>query len=45
MKNFKSLITGHLDIFVSQNEDEFEGKTEYWNEVFRPSSQNPSVHS
>jgi hypothetical protein len=33
MKNFKSPITGHLDIIVSQNEDEFEGSKEYWNEV------------
>jgi hypothetical protein len=33
MKTFKSAITGHLDIFVSQNEDELDGKKEYWNEV------------
>jgi hypothetical protein len=33
MKNFQSAITGHLDIFVSQKEDELDGKKEYWNEV------------
>jgi hypothetical protein len=26
-------IKGHLDIFVSDNEDEFEGETEKWQEV------------
>lgn len=26
-------ITGHLDIFVTGNEDEFEGETEKWQEV------------
>lgn len=33
MKNFKSAITGHLDILVTQNEDELNGSKEYWNEV------------
>jgi len=33
MKKIKSAITGHLDIIVVQNENEFEGKMEYWNEV------------
>ena len=26
-------ITGHLDIFVADNEDEFEGEIEKWQEV------------
>lgn len=33
MKRFKSPITGHLDIFVIQNEDEVDGEKESWNEV------------
>ena len=33
MKNFKSAITGHLDILVTQNEDELNGNKECWNEV------------
>ncbi|MFZ4799510.1 MAG: Imm32 family immunity protein, partial [Bacteroidia bacterium] len=27
-------IEGHLDIFISHNEDEFEGETTSWDEVF-----------
>jgi hypothetical protein len=33
MENFKPSITGHLDIMVSQNENELDGQNEYWNEV------------
>lgn len=33
MKNFKSVITGHLDIIAFQKEDEFEGEKQCWNEV------------
>ena len=33
MKDYKSPITGHLDITAISNEDEFEGKTECWSEV------------
>ncbi len=33
MKLFESAITGHLDIFATQNEDEFEGKKEHWSEI------------
>jgi len=33
MKNSKALISGNLDIFVSKNEDEFEGKSIKWEEV------------
>ena len=28
MENYKTEITGHLDIFVTDNKDEFEGETE-----------------
>ena len=30
MKKYKSEITGHLDIFVADNEDEFEGEITKW---------------
>jgi len=33
MNKYKSLITGHLDILTFQNENEFEGIKECWNEV------------
>lgn len=33
MGNYKSEISGHLDIFVAENEDEFEGEKIKWNEV------------
>lgn len=33
MRKYKSPITGHLDIIVTQNEDELEGIKEHWNEV------------
>lgn len=33
MKKYKSPITGHLDIIVTQNQDEFEGVKQHWNEV------------
>ena len=33
MENFKSVITGHLDILVHEKEEEFEGVIEEWNEV------------
>lgn len=33
MKNFESPISGHLDIFVAKNEEEWEGEMEYWDEV------------
>lgn len=33
MKKSEVLITGHLDIFVSPNEDEFEGKKVYRNDI------------
>ena len=33
MKKSEILITGHLDIFVNQNEDEFEGKKVCWNDI------------
>jgi len=33
MKAFKSAITGHLDVFVSVNEETLDGETMRWNEV------------
>jgi len=33
MSSHSPTINGHLDIIVSSNEDEFEGKKEFWNEV------------
>ena len=33
MKKFKSPITGHVDIIIDTQEDEWEGKIEKWNEV------------
>jgi len=33
MKKYNSPITGHLDIKVIKNEDEFEGDIQYWNDI------------
>ena len=33
MANYKSEISGHLDIFVTDNEDEFEGEKTKWKEI------------
>ena len=33
MTNFKSEISGHLDIIVHDNEDELDGETSQWKEV------------
>jgi hypothetical protein len=33
MKIFKSEITGHVDIFVANSEDEFEGEITKWQEI------------
>ncbi|WP_184544701.1 Imm32 family immunity protein [Mucilaginibacter sp. FT3.2] len=33
MKKYKSEMTGHLDVFVVDNEDEFEGEIQKWQEV------------
>jgi hypothetical protein len=33
MKKYKSEITGHLDIFVVDNEDEFEGELTKWQDI------------
>jgi len=33
MKKHKSEITGHLDIFVADNEDEFEGEITKWQDI------------
>ena len=33
MKKIKSAITGHLDIIVTENEDEFEGDKMQWKEI------------
>lgn len=33
MKKYKTPITGHLDIFITQNKDEFEGNVQYWNDI------------
>ena len=32
-KKFKSEITGHLDIFVTENEDELDGDKMQWKEI------------
>ena len=33
MKKYKSEITGHLDIFIAENEDEFEGEIMKWQDI------------
>jgi hypothetical protein len=33
MKKYKSEISGHLDIFVTENEDESEGEKTKWKEI------------
>ena len=33
MKKYKPKITGHLDIFVADNEGEFEGELEKWQNI------------
>jgi hypothetical protein len=33
MEKYTPAITGNLDIFIVQNEEQFEGKTEKWQEV------------
>jgi hypothetical protein len=33
MQNYKSEITGHLDIFVADNEDELDSETIKWQDV------------
>jgi len=33
MHKYKSEITGHLDIFIANNEDEIEGEIEKWQDV------------
>lgn len=33
MEKFKSEITGHLDIFVTENEDELDGDKMQWKEI------------
>ena len=33
MKKFESDIGGHLDIFIAENKDEFEGETEKWQNI------------
>ena len=33
MRKYKSEITGNLDVFVSENENEFEGEITKWNEI------------
>jgi len=33
MEEYKSEIFGHLDIFVTDNEDEFEGEKTKWKEI------------
>ena len=32
-KKYKSEITGHLDIFIADNEDEFEGEITKWQDI------------
>lgn len=32
-EKYKPVITGHLDIFVTHNEDEFEGEISKWEEI------------
>ncbi len=33
MEKYKSEITGHLDIFIADNEDEFEGEITKWQDI------------
>ena len=33
MKKYKSEITGHLDIFIADNKDEFEGEVTQWQDL------------
>ena len=33
MIQYQSEIAGHLDIFISENEDEFEGETTKWQDI------------
>jgi len=33
MKRHKSKITGHLDIFIADHEDEFEGEIHKWQDI------------
>jgi len=33
MEKYASVLPGNLDIFIIQNEDEFEGKIEKWEEI------------
>ena len=33
MEKYKSEITGHLDIFIAENEDEFDGKKTKWQDI------------
>jgi hypothetical protein len=33
MEKYKSEITGHLDIFIASNEDEFEGEITKWQDI------------
>ena len=33
MRKYKSEITGNLDVFVSENENEFEGEITKWDEI------------
>ena len=33
MEKYKSEITGHLDVFVANNEDEFDGEIQKWQDV------------
>ena len=33
MKKYKSEITGHLDMFIIDNEDEFEGEITKWQDI------------
>jgi len=33
MKKYKSAITGNLDIFIVQNEDEYDGEIIKWQDI------------
>ena len=33
MEKYQSEISGHLDIFIAENEDEFEGETIKWQDI------------
>lgn len=33
MKKYQSEISGHLDIFIADNEDEFEGEVTKWQDI------------